>query len=58
MSYLCANVENVYLILHDLIPNGEIIVDDMKLKNIFCLSKYHIKVVENMFPTMKNKINL
>jgi predicted O-methyltransferase YrrM len=44
------------LILHDLIPDGEIIIDDEKLKNIFCLSQYHVDFVQTMFPTLKNKI--
>lgn len=56
LSYKSDNVENVYLILHDLIPNGEIIVDSSKLHNVFCLSDYHSNNIKNMFPVLENKI--
>lgn len=50
------NVDNVYLILHDLIPDGEVIIRDAKLKNIFCLSDWHSDVFKKMFPILDNLV--
>jgi hypothetical protein len=47
---------NIYLILHDLIPNGEVIIDSIKLKNIFCLTQYHCDIVSEMFEILKHKV--
>jgi hypothetical protein len=46
--------KNVYLVLHDLMPNGVIIPIDNKLKNIFCLSEWHVKYFLNIFPQFEN----
>lgn len=46
----------VYLILHDLIPNGEVIINAEKLKNIFCLSKFHCEQFSKMFQILKDKV--
>jgi len=48
------NVENVHLILHDLIPDGEIIINSYKLKNIICLSKFHKQFFDNMFQSLSH----
>lgn len=56
LTYASNNVENVYLILHDLIPDGEIIIDNSKLHNIFCLSNSHANFVKNMFPSLESKV--
>jgi len=45
--------ENVYLVLHDLTPSGIIIPMDIKLKNIFCLSEWHVDYFTNIFTTLK-----
>jgi len=50
------NVENVYLILHDLIPDGEIMIDNSRLHNVFCLSDYHSNLIKNMYRSLENKI--
>ena len=50
------NIENVYLILHDLIPNGEVIIRDEKLKNIICLTEWHCDVFKNMFQTLEDLV--
>ena len=47
--YECPNVEKVILILHDLIPDGEIILRHTKLQKVILLSEYHKKVFDNMF---------
>ena len=46
--------ENVYLVVHDLTPSGIIIPIDNKLKNIFCLTEWHVDYFTNIFPTLKN----
>lgn len=48
------NVENVYMILHDLIPTGNVLVKHEKLKKIFCLSEWHVQYFTNIFPSMKD----
>jgi len=48
------NVDNVYLSLHDMIPNGEIIINHEKLKNIFVLSEFHKTEVDTMFPALQH----
>lgn len=46
--------ENVYLVVHDLTPSGIIIPIDKKLKNIFCLSEWHMDYFTNIFPQLKS----
>ena len=50
------NVKNVYLALHDLIPEGEIIIRHDKLKNIICLSEWQSENFKNMFSTLKDLV--
>ena len=57
-TYLCQNIENVYLILHDLVREGEIIIDNPSLRKIFCLSNFHRNIVQNMFPSLSNKLTV
>jgi hypothetical protein len=45
--------ENVYLVLHDLTPSGIIIPMDKKLKNIFCLTEWHVGYFTNIFKVLK-----
>jgi tetratricopeptide (TPR) repeat protein len=47
--YEMENVKEVSLILHDLIPSGEVILRHEKLKKIMLLSEYHKTVFDNMF---------
>lgn len=46
--------ENVYLVVHDLTPSGIVIPMDKKLKNIFCLTEWHVEYFTNIFPSLKN----
>lgn len=46
--------ENVYFIIHDLTPSGNIIPMDPKLKNIFCLTEWHSDYFTNIFPTLRS----
>ena len=47
--YLMENVKEVMLILHDMIPSGEVILRHDKLKKIMLLSAYHKEVFDAMF---------
>ena len=46
--------ENVYLVVHDLTPSGIVIPMDKKLKNVFCLTEWHVDYFTNIFPSLKN----
>jgi len=47
------NVENLYMVLHDLAPSGIVIPMSDKLKRIFCLSEWHVDYFTNIFPQFK-----
>ena len=51
---IIGNVDNVYMVLHDLTPSGIIIPLSNKLKKIFCLSEWHVGYFTNMFPQFKD----
>jgi predicted O-methyltransferase YrrM len=46
--------ENVYLVVHDLTPSGNVIPINPKLKNIFCLTEWHVSYMSNIFPSLKH----
>jgi tetratricopeptide (TPR) repeat protein len=50
--YQSQHVGNIYLILHDLIPDGEIIMRDVRLRKVLLLSDYHKQFFDYMFPTL------
>ena len=52
---LC-NVENIYLIAHDLSLSGSIIPITPKLKKIFTLTEWHTKYLSEIFPQLANII--
>jgi len=45
--------ENVFLVLHDIAHSG-IIILDKKLKNILCLSEWHVEQFTNIYPMLKS----
>jgi predicted O-methyltransferase YrrM len=47
------HVEQIYVILHDLGLTGEIIPMSPKIKNIFCLSEWHVDHFLQTFPQFK-----
>jgi len=47
------NVENIHVILHDLGLTGDIIPIHPKLKNIFCLSEWHVDYFLQTFPQFR-----
>lgn len=44
--------ENVYLVVHDLTPSGVVIPMDKKLKNVFCLTEWHVSYFTQIFPQL------
>lgn len=48
-------VENVYLVLHDIAREKEVIPLNHKLKKIFCLSEWHVENFINYFSILANK---
>ena len=54
----CENVQNVYLILHDLGPTGNIIPLDPKLKQVFCLSDWHRSYFLDRFPSLTDRTSV
>jgi hypothetical protein len=46
--------ENVYLVVHDLTPSGIVIPINPKLKNIFCLTEWHVEHMSQVFPQLKH----
>lgn len=46
--------ENVYLVVHDLTPSGIVIPMEKKLKNIFCLTEWHVEYMTHIFPQLKS----
>ena len=46
--------ESVYLVVHDLLPSGNVIPIEKKLKNIFCLTEWHVSYFNNIFPMLSH----
>lgn len=46
------NTENVFLVLHDIGPIGEIIPKNKKLRKVICLSQWHASRFQNSFPIL------
>jgi hypothetical protein len=51
---LAGNTENVYFIVHDLTPSGNIIPIHPKLKQVFCLTEWHVEYFTEIFPELKS----
>ena len=47
-------IENIHIILHDIQLSGNIIPIHPKIKNVFCLSKWHSAIFLESFPQFKN----
>jgi hypothetical protein len=48
-----SHVENVYMVLHDLTPSGLVVPIDPKLKQVFCLTEWHVEHMSSIFPALK-----
>ncbi len=51
---LKGQVENIYLIAHDLVLTGKIIPFDYKLKKVFCMSEWHVEHFVSEYPLLKD----
>lgn len=49
------DVDNIYFVIHDLLPSGNIIPLHESLKGIFCMSEWHKEYFLNIFPTLRDK---
>ena len=49
-------VENVYLMAHDVAFSGNVIPVNNKLKGVFCLSPWHASHIEKLYPSLKSII--
>ena len=49
-----SHVENVYMVLHDLTPSGVVVPIDPKLKQVFCLTEWHVEHMSSIFPALKH----
>ncbi len=53
MTYM-GNIKNIYFLLHDLGPIGNVIPLNNKLKKIICLTNWHKQYFSNIFPSCKH----
>ena len=49
-----SNIQNIYLIAHDLDFTGNVIPINIKLKKIFCLSEWHVEYYSKLNPALKH----
>lgn len=49
-----SQVENVYLVVHDLTPTGTILIRHPKLKGIFTLTEWHNSYLEKIFSSLSD----
>jgi hypothetical protein len=49
-------VENVYFVIHDLTASGNVITINNKLKQIFCLTEWHVEYFISFYPELKHLI--
>lgn len=50
------NVENIYMIAHDLTFSGNVILQN-KVRKIFCLSEWHVDYLSNIFKSLQHMIS-
>lgn len=46
-----SEVENIFVFFHDLIPNETVLYRNPKIKNVFCLTEWHKKYFDEIFPS-------
>ena len=49
-------VENIYLMAHDVAFSGNVVPINNKLKGVFCLSPWHASHIEKLYPSLKSII--
>ena len=48
-----SKIENIYILVHDVILTGQIIPSSPKIKNVFCLSEWHVNYFVERYPQLK-----
>jgi len=48
-------VDKIYVVAHDVLLSGEVIIDSPKLKNIICLTEWHKEYFLEKHPTLREK---
>lgn len=48
-------VDKIYVVAHDILLSGEVIIDSPKLKNIICLTEWHKDYFLEKHPSLKEK---
>ena len=51
-----AYIENIHIVLHDLMIPGTVIINNQKIKKIYCLTPWHSRYVQENFPILSDKI--
>ena len=46
-------VENIYILVHDIVLTGNIIPQSPKIKGVFCLSEWHVNYFVERYPQLK-----
>ena len=49
-------IENIHIVLHDLVIPGTVFINHQKIKKIYCLTPWHSRYVQEIFPTLEDKI--
>ena len=49
-------IENIHVVLHDLVIPGTVLINHPKIKKIYCLTPWHSRYVQEMFPILADKI--
>ena len=55
---LANEIDNIYLVVHDLLPSGNIIPTDERLRAIFCMSEWHKSFFLQTFPMLEHKVKV
>jgi tetratricopeptide (TPR) repeat protein len=53
---LLCKVDSIFFIAHDLSLSGNVIPIDNKLKKIFCLTEWHVSYLQEIFPSLADKM--
>ena len=55
---LANEINNIYLVVHDLLPSGNIVPTDKRLRAIFCMSEWHKSFFLQTYPMLEHKVKV
>jgi hypothetical protein len=55
---IVADIKNIHLMFHDLNIPGEVLIDSINLKNIFCLTNSHKEHIQEAYPLFSDKLRV